>query len=126
MALGRATLSGYRVAFVQWHDGWGGGVAGIVPDGMGVVEGVVYALSAENLRALDGCEPTGDGSYWREQVTVVTASADPLTVWVYRGHVAEDGPFAPSVRYLETIVTGAREHGLPAVTIAALLQSADA
>lgn len=123
--IARAKLPGFALAFVQWHTGWGGGVASIVPDDAGVVEGVVYALSAENLHALDGYEPTRDGSYWREQVTVMTASGDELEVWVYRGLVAAEAPFAPSAGYLATIVDGARGHGLPESYIAELIQSAD-
>jgi hypothetical protein len=80
----------------------------------------VWSLSAENLLSLDGHEPTADGSYYREQVTVCTVDKTSLTAWVYRGMVDEDAPFVPSQRYVDTILRGGQEHNLPVAYISQL------
>ena len=115
------SLPDWQLSFVQPHERWGGGVAGIVRAPGERVLGMLYRLSEADLRALDGHEPTArtDG-YWREEVEVElvgAADAPPgarrSRCWVYIGAVHEGAPFAPSLRYLQTIVRGAREHGLP-------------
>jgi hypothetical protein len=98
--------------FPRLSKGWNGGVAGIVPEARSRVEGVVYGLSREDLAKLDILEGVPKSRYVRCRVEVVTAGGAPEQVWTYFA-VPEDGwPFRPSRRYLETILTGAREHRL--------------
>ncbi|MEE8624128.1 MAG: gamma-glutamylcyclotransferase, partial [Acidiferrobacterales bacterium] len=93
--------------------GWSGGVAGIVQAAGGIVHGVVYELSNEDLIRLDGFEPVESGGYKRTIMRVRLSTDATLECWVYIGDVYLGAPFAPSVRYLQTVLTGAREHGLP-------------
>lgn len=116
----RATLLGYKLDFVQPHAGWGGGTAGIVAELGGRVEGVVYQVSEEDLKMLDWYEPTADGRYWRLKVAVMLPSEEVIDVWTYAGERFDGAPFSPSDRYLNTILQGAAEHGLPPDYIAKL------
>ena len=120
--IGQACLGNYRLSFVQPHAGWGGGVAGIVADDSdsAVVHGVVYTLTAADLRALDGFEPTESGHYWRAKHEVRLADQRLLNSWVYIGEEFPNAPYLPSMRYLQVILDGAEAHGLPAGYIAAL------
>ncbi len=107
-----AALRDYRLTFIQPHDDWGGGVAGLVPDPNQIVEGVVYELSEEDLKRLDRFEPVEDGKYWRELVDVYLPNDRAVEVWTYFGSVFSGAPFAPSARYLGMLLKGATEHGL--------------
>lgn len=109
----RSHLRDWRLSFVQPHQGWGGGVAGIVQAAGAVVHGVVYDLSSEDLVRLDGFEPTESGGYARTTVCVQLSTDETLTCWVYIGEIHDGAPYAPSARYLQTLLAGAREHGLP-------------
>lgn len=111
LVVAAAVLPRYRLDFVQPHDGWGGGVAGVVPAN-DRVEGIVYRLSHDDLAALDGHEPVAQGRYWRERARVLTHAGNALSVWVYFGQVFPDAPYTPSAKYLGTLLRGAREHGL--------------
>ncbi|HEB76696.1 MAG TPA: gamma-glutamylcyclotransferase [Nitrospirae bacterium] len=110
--LSRAKLKGYRLAFVLWSERWGGGVAGIIPDPGGEVEGVLYGISCDDLKRLDGFESVDRGRYYREKVMVELPDGSTAEAWVYLPHPDPRGPFTPSQTYLETIIEGAREHGL--------------
>lgn len=111
--LSSCRLHDWRLSFVQPHEGWGGGVAGIVQAAGSIVHGVVYALSNEDLIRLDGFEPVESGGYKRTSTHVRSLTDETLACWIYIGDVYPDALFAPSVRYLETVLTGAREHSLP-------------
>ncbi len=78
-----------------------------------MVHGVVYELSNEDLIRLDGFEPVESGGYKRTIMRVRLSTDATLECWVYIGDVYLGAPFAPSVRYSQTVLTGAREHGLP-------------
>jgi gamma-glutamylcyclotransferase (GGCT)/AIG2-like uncharacterized protein YtfP len=109
----RCSLQDWRLSFVQPHEGWRGGVAGIVQAAGGIVHGVIYELSNEDLIRLDGFEPVESGSYKRTMTRAQLSTDETLECWVYIGDVYPGAPFAPSARYLQTMLTGAREHGLP-------------
>ena len=104
-----AELLGYRLHFIQPHDGWGGGVAGVVRDQRSVVPGVVYELSGEDVQRLDGFEPVGSGRYWRDDTEVRQADGSALRCWIYRGSVFPDAPYEPSASYIKAMVDGATE-----------------
>jgi len=117
---GRAGLTDHRLDFVQPHDGWGGGVAGIVSATGERVPGVVYRLSEDDLERLDGFEPVDSARYQRIEVAVQTEIGDARLCWTYVGRVFPEAPYTPSSRYLETLIEGAREHGLEPSYIADL------
>ena len=116
-----ATLTGHRLTFPRPCASWDGGVAGIEPcDGAHCVECVVYDLCDDDVAALDRYEGVAEGDYTRRQVTVTTSDGRRLEVLTYFANPHEQGPCAPSSRYLGALIRGARHHGLPSTYIAAL------
>ena len=99
---------------------WRGGVAGIEGDGAAVVEGVVYRLTARDRAALDLYESVAEGDYTHVDVTVRMNDGATVEAMAYLATPAPGGPFAPSPRYLDAIVSGAREHGLSSAWLAHL------
>ena len=103
-----ARLPNYQLVFNM--DGGDGQVyANIATPGAGVL-GVVYRCGPAALATLDIYE-TG---YDRLDVTVTDEQGNSLPAIAYialRANVT--GASRPNPRYLQTILTGAREHGLP-------------
>lgn len=116
----RATLAEHRLVFPLGCTSWGGGVAGIEPHPAHRVEGVVYDINADDLAALDLYENIAGGDYRRQTVRVRLDTREHATVWTYYANPAPEGPTAPSRRYLDTILRGARAHGLSEAYIAQL------
>lgn len=111
-----AVLEGYALRFVQR------GLPGIEPAFASVVEapgerihGVLYTLSAPDMRRLDAIER----SYDRIPVRVNTARGEVLAT-AYRAKRPRTTEGMPSRRYLGLLIEGAKEHGLPETFIADL------
>jgi len=106
-------LPRYRFAFnKQALDG--GVKANIVQDEKEEVWGVVYRCSPKALERMDIYERVGGGDYIRTNVEVLTCSGEHLPAVTYMAgpkYVCAEG--VPSRDYLERILRGAREHGLP-------------
>lgn len=85
------------------------GVATVEPLPGGVVHGVVWRLSDRDLAKLDSAEGV-PVRYRRDELTVRTDDGQQ-TAWVYIDHRVEPGP--PRLGYLERILEGAHQHGLP-------------
>lgn len=103
-----ARLANFRLAF-EWWGNQQQAFANIATPGPGVM-GVVYRCSQADLESLDRFEV----GYRRQEVTVTDEQGNELAAvaYVIRPALrAMAGP--PSAEYLERIVTGAREHGLP-------------
>ena len=127
--VGLAELRDHRLTFPLTSHDWGGGVASVgVAHGEGGW-GVVYELGDPELASLDtyeGCVAPGDqhNVYDREATSVQLVRADDgsfarrLRVWIYLARTSN--PSAPSRRYLDAIVRGARHHKLPDDYIAKL------
>ena len=111
-SLGEAVLRGYRVAFTRWSERRGGGGADIVEDPNGEAWGVLYEVPDDELPALDAKEgvPT---AYRRTTVCVEDAAGVARYVMAYEV-VKQPGSYAPAAGYLDIVIEGAREHGLPA------------
>jgi gamma-glutamylcyclotransferase len=110
-ALGPAELPGHRLAFLRRSIRWQGGAADIVPAEGESVWGVLWALPL-GLGELDAKEAAGD-AYRRRQVEVLSGG-DPTTAVAYEVIQKEPREVAPTRAYLDTLMAGAREHGLPA------------
>ncbi len=117
----RAELPEWKITFPIYSEGWGGGVADIVPDSKERVEGVVYTIEEESLRNLDHYEgrELKDGrefGMYRRQYIPVSIEGKWKTVLTYVVNLAveekKERYLSPSKKYLETIIIGAREHGL--------------
>ena len=113
-AVSRAVLHGYRLCFPRGDSEWKGGVAGIEPDESAHVEGAVYEVSESDVRSLDRYEAVADGEYTRTLVSVMLPDGREREALTYLATPQPGGSFTPSPRYLQTILEGAREHGLSA------------
>lgn len=108
--VGRARLLGYRLAFTRYSTKRKGGVADVVPEEGAVVWGALYDVDEASIPALDEFEGA-PRAYRRETLRVIDDSGEEREAIVYIAN--RTGVFEPSAAYLELIVRGAREHGLP-------------
>ena len=108
--LGPARLPGYRLDFTRYSTGFRGGIADIVADPEAEVWGVLSRVEESDLASLDEYEGVPVG-YRRERVTVLDESGQEHLAITYVANPT--GRFAPSKAYIEIILAGAREHGLP-------------
>jgi gamma-glutamylcyclotransferase (GGCT)/AIG2-like uncharacterized protein YtfP len=126
---GLAALRDHRLAFPLYSNTWGGGVSSIQLAHGDTVWGMLFDLTEDHLRTLDGFEGfrgAGDqhNVYDREQVTVELTRPDdgsfPRRVRAFAYVARPSNPSPPSRRYLETVLRGARAHRLPEEYIAKL------
>jgi cation transport regulator ChaC len=103
-----ARLAGYRLVFQHWENGEPA-FANILSPGDGLF-GVVYRCSPADLEKLDRYE----SGYERQPIVVSDQNGEVLPAIAY---VVKPAPVAnagkPSAEYLERIITGAKQHGLP-------------
>lgn len=113
-----ARLPGYMVVFRK-HGRDGSAKCDLEPLASATAWGVVYRLAEEQLPALDAAE--GEG-YRRKAVVVATRNGllDAFTYQARPGWRTDDRPFD---WYLELVLAGAHEHGLPEVYVTALAET---
>ncbi len=87
------------------------GVATITPDADSTVIGQLWKVGPGDIVALDGYEGVATGNYERRVLDVVPEGHEPEPVIVYVDSRANPGP--PRDGYLEKILTGAAQLGLP-------------
>ena len=96
----------------------GESLANIVPHPDGEVMGVLYDISAADSEHLDVSEGVLLGNYQRVEIAV-TPLADPQrpvgAFTLTSDH--RDPTLQPSTRYMNLLIAGALEHGLPAAYI---------
>lgn len=111
-----ARLPGYRIAFNKWSSSWRGLAANIVPDPTNEVWGVAYLCSPEDLAELDRREGVGKGGgYIRRRITVeVGGERIEAETYIAEDKESLEPEGMPPAAYANTILAGAREHGLPA------------
>jgi arsenate reductase len=119
--VGRAVLRGHRVRFRGWGRDWKGAVATVEPEAGHDVHGVVFALSEDDYRTLDGYEGyDGPGAptslYDRVPARVKMEDGNVVDVETYVIRPRAEG--RPSRKYLDAILRGMRHHSLPAGAIA--------
>jgi oligopeptide transport system permease protein len=110
-----ARLPGYRLAFNTSDADQKEIFANIMPDDGNSVWGVIYECDEAELKKLDEYEDVDSGHYRRGPVMVVTPAQEHLEAMAY--FACQDrlcGEGQPSARYSLKIVSGARQHGLPA------------
>jgi cation transport regulator ChaC len=109
-----AHLHGWRLAFHKWSPANHTLRAGIVRAPGNVLWGVVYDLTDRQVMELDRYEGVADGHYTKEYVTVTIGSGQEAEALVYvAGNKFIHPEGAPPQAYLDCVVDGAREHGLP-------------
>ncbi|XP_051576199.1 gamma-glutamylcyclotransferase-like [Myxocyprinus asiaticus] len=109
-----ARLKDYKLAFGN-HKGlkslrWHGGVATIEYSPGDEVWGVVWRMNISDLESLDSQENVKMGTYSPMEVSV-SASGQDLNCRTYMMNSCVYGP--PSPQYLQVIVMGAEQNGLP-------------
>ncbi len=88
------------------------------------VHGILYKIQESALRSLDRYEGVPE-HYRRIEVNVTNASGHKIAAQAYIATKVEKG-LRPAPHYLQGILQGASEHGLPADYIAELKQTAGA
>jgi len=113
-----ARLRDYRLVFSRPWAAWGGrGVADIQPSRGSVVEGVVWEITSAHRDALDEYEES-PAAYTRQDVVVETFEGKTLTAFAY--FAKPMGSYRPGRRYLQSLIDGARAHGLSPGYVASL------
>ena len=117
-----ARLSGYRLAFTRRSTRWDGGVADIIEAPDAEVWGAVWRIPLDERPALDRQEGLhlDPPHYRRIGVTVTTRDGTDLECLAYQVATREAAHIAPSTTYLDTMLRGAAEVGLPEGYVEAL------
>ncbi|XP_035678562.1 gamma-glutamylcyclotransferase-like [Branchiostoma floridae] len=105
----------YRLGFYGSWSRWGGGVATIDPTPGHTLWGVVWQIGMENLDALnkqEGVKDNDQGVYRPVELSVKTSTGETLTCRSYR-IIDTSQPNLPSPQYMEVLLGGARQQGLP-------------
>jgi gamma-glutamylcyclotransferase len=110
IALGPAELPGHRLAFLRRSIRWQGGAADVVPAQGESVWGVLWELPL-GLGELDAKEAAGNA--YRRRSAEVLLDGEPRQAAVYEVISKEPEELSPPREYIDAMLTGAREHGLP-------------
>ena len=110
--LSKVVLKGYKHTFPLHSVSWGDGVAGIVLDKKEQVEGVAYKISKDDLEKLDKFEGVDKGAYFRKKEKIVLENGLILKAWIYLPISDNNSSFPPSLKYIDTILEGGRDHEL--------------
>lgn len=105
-------LADYELEFPRASKKRGCGVASITERPGSDVYGVLFNLSDEDFVKLDRAEGVAVGAYTREQVEVEALDTVRHLAQTYIA-VRADSPPLPSREYLDILILGAIEHGLP-------------
>jgi gamma-glutamylcyclotransferase len=98
----------------------GGSFANIIADADAEVWGVVYQIDDEDIGHIDLTEGVLIGNYQRIEVPVWSGDAGvSLSAFTLTSGRREPG-MRPSTRYMDLLIAGAEEHGLPAHWVAYL------
>ena len=123
-AVAVARLADHRLAFYGHTETWDGAMETVEPTPGHEVWGVIFRLSRLDWERLDewqGARLDGAGQYFHFPLTVTDLDGQEHSVRLYKKDVQGE-PRDPSREYLEHIVRGATENGLPAHYIEALLK----
>ncbi len=107
-----AALANFHIEFRRFSTNLGGGISTIQPAPGELVHGVLFAIPSAEIEVLDVLENVPDGLYTRDSFLMLDAAGEWRRAELYR-IVTPEGPFAPAEQYIEWMLEGAREHGLP-------------
>lgn len=110
----RCRLARHRIVFNKRPQRGEGACASIVRDPSSCVWGVVYLCDEQTMDIFDGYEGVKEGHYRREAVEVITdddARLEALTYVAGEDHLCHGA--LPRPEYLQLVLEGARQHGLP-------------
>jgi cation transport regulator ChaC len=116
-----ARLENHELVFNKKARG-GSAEANVQPSRGKTVHGVLYRITQVGLRNLD--RATGVPMHYRRiEVTVVDATGRKVNAQIYIASKVEKG-LRPATHYVQTLLAGAGEHGLPADYIDDIRQAA--
>ena len=107
-----AVLANFHIEFRRFSTNLGGGISTIQPAPGEIVHGVLFTIPRAEIEALDVLENVPDGLYARDTFMMLDATGAWRRAELYR-IVTPEGPFAPADQYIDWMLEGAREHGLP-------------
>src|SRR3954451_17150616 len=111
--IGPARLDGFRLLFLRRSVRWKAGAADVVEEDGAATWGALYEVSEEDLTALDAKEYAAAGGYQRRTVEVETKDGERKEAITYEVVEKEPHELAPKREYLELLIRGAKERGLP-------------
>jgi len=124
VAVSIARLANHRLGFYGYSGVWDGALETVEPMVGAEVWGVLFALSRLDWERLDdwqGARMDGCGMYFHFPVTVTDQDGRAVSARMYKKDITGSAQ-EPSQEYLEHIVRGASEHGLPPDYIEALMK----
>jgi gamma-glutamylcyclotransferase len=116
--LGAARLDGRRLELRRRSRRWGGGAADIANAPGEHVWGALYELPDAALEALDAKE--GAGFAYRRIDVEVERDGERVSAVAYEVADKEPEELPPTPAYVEALIGGARERGLPEAYVVAL------
>lgn len=119
--IGAACLKDHTLWFPRFSKTWRGGGASLKAAKGKVVWGYLFALSANDWAQLDSAEgfkPDGTGAHTKQRLSVVNERKQEVVAIAYVARIETETE--PTERYMETIICGAKERGLPGEWIAFL------
>jgi gamma-glutamylcyclotransferase len=120
-----AKLPDHRISFHGYSRTWDGAVETVVRDPGREVWGVIYDLTLADGDRLDTWQDVrldGTGTYFLFPAKVIDTQGETRTVLLYKKDVLRTEE-KPSREYLDFIIRGALERGLPSDYIAGLRQT---
>jgi gamma-glutamylcyclotransferase (GGCT)/AIG2-like uncharacterized protein YtfP len=108
----RAELPNFQVEFRHYSENRQGGISSIIEAPGQMVQGVIFDIPEAELLELDLLESVPEGLYRRETFLVLGEDGQWHGAELYRVS-NPTGPYPPSKDYVEDMIEGAREHGLP-------------
>ncbi|MDK2956446.1 MAG: hypothetical protein PWQ57_1942 [Desulfovibrionales bacterium] len=120
--VGPARLPNHALAFYGYTWLWDSGMETVVPAPGRDLWGVVYELGPTDADSLDAWQDirlNGTGSYFHSPATVLAPDGTAIEAVLYKKDMLGE-PKLPSREFLEYILRGAREHGLPEAYITEL------
>ena len=105
----RAVLRGYELRFDTYSPSWRGATANIVEKEDGVVYGVAYLITEEQMRMLDRHVGVPN-RYSKIKVLVETEEGERINALTYVSNNPKPRLF-PSQQYLSTLLRGLKQHG---------------
>lgn len=109
--LGIMRLDGYRLGFAQCADGKSSGCT-LEPDANGVIYGVQYDLSDEDMAKMDAGAVSGDQLWHHKSVKLIDDKGDVVesVTYVVAGQAQ---PIIPTADYVRLILKGLNELDFP-------------
>ncbi len=110
-----AKLPGHRISFHGYEKTWDGAVETVVPTPGHEVWGLIYELTRSDGQRLDTWQDVrldGTGAYFLFPTTVIDEEETRHPVLLYKRDIL-GAHQRPSLEYLEFIIQGALEGGLP-------------